>query len=192
MSQLTDQNSSDGLLLPLALTSRYRLPAISVYRKPAACSNYSAPQHFKAALSLPSVIPPIDKGTLFHHQFTPIRLDKMEHSPVRLSPVKDGRRVLGEKTPNASILSPSKNHKADTAATTVVPMKPLREALSPRVTGLSHYAGQKRTIDHVEEQTENPSSQQSLSAALPPYEEQFHIFDESSQSTVKSATMVCV
>ncbi|KAJ9211887.1 hypothetical protein DTO166G4_6539 [Paecilomyces variotii] len=113
----------------------------------------------------------------------------MEHSPVRLSPVKDGRRVLGEKTPNASILSPSKNHKADTAATTAVPMKPLREALSPRVTGLSHYAGQKRTIDHVEEQTENPSSQQSLSAALPPYEEQFHIFDESSQSTVKSATM---
>ncbi|GAD99081.1 hypothetical protein AOR_1_1128154 [Paecilomyces variotii No. 5] len=113
----------------------------------------------------------------------------MEHSPLRLSPVKDGRRVLGEKTPNASILSPSRNHKADAVKTTAVPMKPLREDLSPQVTGLSRYAGQKRTIDHVEEQIENTNSQESMSAALPPYEEQFHIFDESSQSTVKSATL---
>lgn len=79
----------------------------------------------------------------------------------------------------------------DAAATTGVPMKPLCEDLSPRVTELSCcYAGQKRTIDQMEEQTEKLDLQQTFSASLPHREEQFYIFDESSQSTVKSDTQV--
>ncbi|GES58437.1 hypothetical protein ATEIFO6365_0004058800 [Aspergillus terreus] len=66
----------------------------------------------------------------------------MNPTPSYLSPVKDGRRILGEKTPNACLsprhaTSPSKRSRIDTLSSpkTLLP-SPL-------------FAGQKRSIDQV-------------------------------------------
>lgn len=66
----------------------------------------------------------------------------MNPTPSYLSPVKDGRRILGEKTPNACLsprhaTSPSKRSRIDTLSS---PKKLLPSPL---------FAGQKRSIDQV-------------------------------------------
>ncbi|KAL5357865.1 hypothetical protein BJX96DRAFT_172921 [Aspergillus floccosus] len=71
----------------------------------------------------------------------------MNPTPSYLSPVKDGRRILGEKTPNACLsprhaTSPSKRSRIDTFSSS--PKKLLPSPL---------FAGQKRSIDQVHTDT---------------------------------------
>jgi hypothetical protein len=67
------------------------------------------------------------------------------------SPVKDGRRILGDRTPNAC-LSPARNKHLD-AALDISPVKrSLFENHSPkRLLPSPSFVGQKRTIDQVED-----------------------------------------
>ncbi|OGM41400.1 hypothetical protein ABOM_010035 [Aspergillus bombycis] len=70
------------------------------------------------------------------------------------SPVKDGRRVLGEKTANAC-LSPA-HHRPDASPS----KRPLLEPPSPKKLLPSPlFAGQKRTIDQVDDQANNVNVQ---------------------------------
>ncbi|KAE8135761.1 hypothetical protein BDV38DRAFT_131946 [Aspergillus pseudotamarii] len=66
------------------------------------------------------------------------------------SPVKDGRRVLGEKTANACLSST--HHRPDVSPS----KRPLLEAPSPpKLLSSPLFAGQKRTIDQVNEDQAN-------------------------------------
>ncbi|RHZ74489.1 hypothetical protein CDV55_108887 [Aspergillus turcosus] len=67
------------------------------------------------------------------------------------SPVKDGRRILGDRTPNAC-LSPARNKQLD-ATSDIPPVKrTLFENHSPkRLLPSPSFVGQKRTIDQVED-----------------------------------------
>ncbi|KAF7164062.1 hypothetical protein CNMCM5623_008781 [Aspergillus felis] len=71
-------------------------------------------------------------------------------STSNLSPVKDGRRILGDKTPNAC-LSPARSKHLD-AASDISPVKrSLFENHSPKkLLPSPSFVGQKRTIDQVE------------------------------------------
>lgn len=77
-----------------------------------------------------------------------------------LSPVKDGRQVLGEKPANACLLSPARNNRSVGATGTVT--SPVKRSLFTSSENFSpsptkkllpspSFAGQKRTIDQVEE-----------------------------------------
>ncbi|RHZ48646.1 uncharacterized protein CDV56_106010 [Aspergillus thermomutatus] len=72
-------------------------------------------------------------------------------STLNLSPVKDGRRILGDKTPNAC-LSPARNQHLD-AVSDISPVKrSLFENHSPKkLLPSPSFVGQKRTIDQVED-----------------------------------------
>lgn len=61
------------------------------------------------------------------------------------SPLKDGRRVLGEKTTNA--FSKSQNNK-DIAATS--PIKPTHSLSASTIFSSRSHAGQKRSIDQLD------------------------------------------
>ncbi|GIJ87709.1 hypothetical protein Asppvi_006622 [Aspergillus pseudoviridinutans] len=71
-------------------------------------------------------------------------------STSNLSPVKDGRRILGDKTPNAC-LSPARSKHLD-AVSDISPVKrSLFENHSPKkLLPSPSFVGQKRTIDQVE------------------------------------------
>lgn len=86
-------------------------------------------------------------------QFLPHLLFKLitMQSTLNISPVKDGRRILGDRTPNAC-LSPARNKQLD-AASDISPVKrSLFENHSPkRLLPSPSFVGQKRTIDQVED-----------------------------------------
>lgn len=115
----------------------------------------------------------------------------MEPPPVILSPVKDGRRVLGEKTTNASMSPTRRQRNVDSAVTADIPLKPLHESPSPRKIILPRcHAGQKRTIDEVED-TNNPEPRTRLFAGLKQQrEEGCEIHNKNTQSTVDSEDQV--
>lgn len=112
----------------------------------------------------------------------------MDTAFVEMSPLKDGRRVLGEKTANAS-LTPAKNrvgvddlHKP---SNTTVPVKVSQEPLHlRRISPPPSHAGQKRTIDQIEE---NTSASEPRKVFKPESGEKFQVFKGS-----RSRAEVCV
>ena len=74
--------------------------------------------------------------------------------PVQFhSPVKDGRRILGEKPANAC-LSPARNRNVDAASSPVKrPLSGYSSSASPnkKLLPSPSFAGRKRTIDQVED-----------------------------------------
>lgn len=113
----------------------------------------------------------------------------MQSTKFQSSPVKDGRRVLGEKTANAC-LSPSRNRNVDAFLTGSPVKRNLFEAPSPKKLLLPPCrAGQKRTIGQVEgNEVNKPGSQGSLQLAPPRNEEQLE--ESSTQSTVRNDDQV--
>lgn len=104
--------------------------------------------------------PPTKEPRIFSHSPSPNSQQQLSH-PVILrtrrmhsiksqsTPVKDGRRVLGEKTVNACQSPASRN--VDALLKTGSPVKrSLFKGLSPRKLSSPFCAGQKRTIDDVE------------------------------------------
>lgn len=78
----------------------------------------------------------------------------MNSTSVQFSPIKDGRRILGEKDSNAC-LSPATHAKPSFPAIGT-PVKRISIATSPKKLLPSPiFAGQKRTRDQVEEIEEN-------------------------------------
>lgn len=91
------------------------------------------------------------------------------------SPVKDGRRILGEKDTNAC-LSPAHHSKQPLSVATTPVKRALFMNISPKkLLPSPNFAGQKRTRDQVDETDVNNGHVQELRG----FEE------ESSQSTVK-------
>lgn len=111
---------------------------------------------------------------------------------VATSPVKDGRRVLGDKTPNAS-WSPAKKQTVDLEKpkSTVIPLKPLRESPKPRTLSPPPcHAGQKRTIDQVDENADNSDPRKALITSSPQREGKFQIFEDTTRQAAPSQTQV--
>ncbi|KAL1964101.1 hypothetical protein VTN77DRAFT_7519 [Rasamsonia byssochlamydoides] len=111
----------------------------------------------------------------------------MQTVSVQTSPVKDGRRVLGDKTPNAS-WTPAKKRivELEKSKSTVISLKPLQE--SPKTRDLSPppcHAGQKRTIDQVEN-ADDPEPRKTLITSLPQRQGRFEIFEDSAQPVAAS------
>ncbi|GAQ04377.1 hypothetical protein ALT_1698 [Aspergillus lentulus] len=72
-------------------------------------------------------------------------------STSNLSPVKDGRRILGDKTPNAC-LSPARSKHLDVVSDISPVKRSLFENHSPKkLLPSPSFVGQKRTIDQVED-----------------------------------------
>ncbi|KAL1973971.1 hypothetical protein VTN31DRAFT_5531 [Thermomyces dupontii] len=94
----------------------------------------------------------------------------MDAVQVHASPVKDGRRVLGEKSANAS-LTPSRKRFFDLQkpCSTEASPKPLHEFHELRTVRSSFssqsHAGQKRTIDEVEGNTRESEPRKALMTA---------------------------
>lgn len=101
--------------------------------------SYSIPKFLPSTLLLllfPSINPPIISG--------------MYPTTLHPSPIKDGRRVLGEKTANACLSST--HHRPDVSPS----KRPLLEAPSPqKLLSSPLFAGQKRTIDQVNDDQAN-------------------------------------
>lgn len=90
----------------------------------------------------------------------------MNSTSVHFSPVKDGRRILGEKDSNAC-LSPATHVKSLPAVGT--PVKRASIATSPKKLLPSPiFAGQKRTRDQVDETEEILGHVQTRESSLPP------------------------
>ncbi|KAJ6115545.1 hypothetical protein N7523_005962 [Penicillium sp. IBT 18751x] len=101
----------------------------------------------------------------------------MQSTSMHFSPVKDGRRILGEKDTNAC-LSPAHQSKQSLADATT-PKRTLFMNISPKKLLPSPiFAGQKRTRDQVDETDVNVGHAQ----------EPRGLEEESSQSTVKNAS----
>jgi hypothetical protein len=96
------------------------------------------------------------------------------------SPLKDGRRVLGQKTTNASS-KPRSNH----GSTMGSPLKPCRDPPAPTVFSPRPHAGQKRSIDQVEAPQAVPGP---LNSAPVPTQRGagFQVFAEDSQASMDS------
>lgn len=75
----------------------------------------------------------------------------MQATSIPFSPIKDGRRILGEKDPNAC-LSPAHPSKQNLAVATTPVKRTLFSTASPKKLLPSPiFAGQKRTRDQVDE-----------------------------------------
>lgn len=99
------------------------------------------------------------------------------------TPLKDGRRVLGEKTPNASFKSLNSKDIATTS-----PIKPPHDLTTSKTLSSSSHAGQKRSIDQLDGV---PDQTASLKApARSQREEGFQIFQEGTQPTAGPETKV--
>lgn len=84
----------------------------------------------------------------------------MQSVSVQFSPVKDGRRILGEKDSNAC-LSPAHHGKHSLSVTSTPVKRTLFTTVSPKKLLPSPiFAGQKRTIDQVDEVDVNDASVQ--------------------------------
>ncbi|KAH8692701.1 hypothetical protein BGW36DRAFT_362251 [Talaromyces proteolyticus] len=109
----------------------------------------------------------------------------MQSSHSETSSLKAGRRVLGEKTTNAS-LTPSTRRKLELQKSTIdaIPFTKFSELREDCTTSSEpHHAGQKRTIDNVIEDVEND---QPRKVPMMTYQSEtgkdFQIFDESARS----------
>ena len=103
-----------------------------------------------------------------------------------LSPTKLGRRVLLDKTTNASLTQPKRRETQDRVKEN--PTEQPRDILllSPPV-----LAGQKRSIDQVDlDQTQSKSASSSFGQMS--REDEFYIFDENSPSSMDVDKVVCV
>ncbi|KAJ5793032.1 uncharacterized protein N7503_009010 [Penicillium pulvis] len=79
----------------------------------------------------------------------------MQSTGTQLSPVKDGRRILGEKDTNAC-LSPAHQNKQSLPVTGTPVKRALFSTVSPKkLLPSPMFAGQKRTRDQVDETEEN-------------------------------------
>lgn len=79
----------------------------------------------------------------------------MQSTGTQLSPVKDGRRILGEKDTNA-YLSPAHQNKQSLPVTGTPVKRTLFSTVSPKkLLPSPMFAGQKRTRDQVNETEEN-------------------------------------
>lgn len=117
----------------------------------------------------------------------------MQSTRPETSPVKAGRRVLGEKNTNAS-LTPSaaakRQHKPIT--TDAIPFNPLKKTAATTTTrtdrDVSH-AGQKRTIDQVcgsTSETEDVEPRKAIvvtSARSESTDQDFQMFDDNNNNT---------
>lgn len=166
----------------------YTLPSYYLYRYEL---RVHTPRYREAALWSPPPYPRLRTNLLSFATFRTLRIQIMEPPPVILSPVKDGRRVLGEKTTNASMSPTRRQRNVDSAVTADIPLKPLHESPSPRKIILPRcHAGQKRTIDEVED-TNNPEPRTRLFAGLKQQrEEGCEIHNKNTQSTVDSEDQV--
>ncbi|KAK2757223.1 hypothetical protein FQN54_004737 [Arachnomyces sp. PD_36] len=95
------------------------------------------------------------------------------------SPLKDGRRVLGEKTTNASVKT---QHVKDIATTNSI--KPTQDLSTSRISSSHPHAGQKRSIDQLDDAKDQSSSINT--PARPRLVEGFQIFREDTQSITGS------
>jgi hypothetical protein len=96
------------------------------------------------------------------------------------SPIKAGRRVLGEKNINASLTPSAKRHadKQHKFSIDAIPFNPLKESRKEREDVSSH-AGQKRTIDQVtDSETEDVVPRKAVVTAQPGTDQDFQIFDD--------------
>lgn len=105
------------------------------------------------------------------------------------SPHKAGRRVLGEKTANAS-LTPATKRIADAtsrkSSATAIPAIPFNAPTKTSQTNArdispeAHHAGQKRTIDQVVEDIKEAESEprKALISSQSESEQEFEIFDD--------------
>lgn len=116
----------------------------------------------------------------------------MASSGTVSSPVKDGRRVLGDKTTNASWtpakdhFNPSKHLVDNRVSSTDVPDSP-KKPFSP-----SQKAGRKRTIDELEDPGNKLSTSQSLPKwTVPPTQDKFRIFEDSGITLNEYCSQVC-
>ncbi|OOQ81554.1 hypothetical protein PEBR_42612 [Penicillium brasilianum] len=112
----------------------------------------------------------------------------MQSVSVQFSPVKDGRRILGEKDSNAC-LSPARHGKQSLSVTSTPVKRTLFTTVSPKKLLPSPiFAGQKRTIDQVDEVDVNDASLQApreLRVESPPCT----VEHESQQLSPESAAM---
>jgi hypothetical protein len=99
------------------------------------------------------------------------------------SPVKEGRRVLGDKTTNAS-LTPAQDpfnaskHIIEKSVNSVDALNLTKKPFSP-----PQKAGRKRTIDELEERGTNNTSIQPLQTwTVPSPQDKFRIFEESAST----------
>jgi hypothetical protein len=108
------------------------------------------------------------------------------------SPHKAGRRVLGEKTANAS-LTPATKRIADANSqkfpTTAIPFNTSNNEPQKKPRDISPepcHAGQKRTIDQVVEGISEAESEprKVFMSSQPEGEQQFKIFDDGTSTTV--------
>lgn len=104
----------------------------------------------------------------------------MASSGTVFSPVKDGRRVLGDKTTNASWtpakdnFNPSKHLVDNRVSNTDAPDSP-KKPFSP-----SQKAGRKRTIEELEDPGNKSFTSQSLPKwTVPSTQDKFRIFEDS-------------
>lgn len=107
----------------------------------------------------------------------------MQSASVPFSPIKDGRRILGEKDTNAC-LSPAHQNK-DSVSVTGTPVKRtlFTNASPKKLLPSPVFAGQKRTRDQVDEADVNNGHVQEPRGSE----------DQSSQSTVgPDAQQVCI
>jgi hypothetical protein len=93
------------------------------------------------------------------------------------SPLKDGRRVLGDKTTNAS----SRVQNSKEAATTS-PTKTVRNSPAPKIFVSNVHAGQKRSIDQLDGAKDH-SALLSTPGAHPQRQGRFQIFGDSTAPT---------
>lgn len=110
----------------------------------------------------------------------------MQSTRPETSPIKAGRRVLGEKNTNASLTPYTKRHadKPKPSSTDAIPFKPLKESSREEV---SHRAGQKRTIDQVTD-SEAEDVEPRKAVVTSGTEQDFQIFDDNNNNTRPSSS----
>ncbi|CRG85913.1 hypothetical protein PISL3812_02916 [Talaromyces islandicus] len=109
----------------------------------------------------------------------------MQSTRPETSPVKAGRRVLGEKNINASLTPSAKRHadKHNKPSIDTIPFNPLKGPRKDRE-DVSHHAGQKRTIDQVtDSETEDAEPRKAVVTAQPGADQDFQIFDDNNDNT---------
>lgn len=112
----------------------------------------------------------------------------MQSTLPETSPIKAGRRVLGEKNANASLTPSAKRyvHKQKLTTSDAIPFNPLKETRKDRgVSTEPPHAGQKRTIDQVtDSEAEDVEPRKALvTSHQPGTDQEFQIFDEDNKNT---------
>jgi hypothetical protein len=110
----------------------------------------------------------------------------MASSRVHSSPIKEYRRVLGDKTTNAS-LTPAKDHQITSKLSSIDTRDQPKKPFSP-----TQKAGRKRTIDELEESgTKQSTPQLTEGWTVLPTQDKFRIFEDSLTTLKEYPSQVC-